>query len=122
MKAIGLCHNGKPVYESRVNGASAEPESTEADQDFRDDNRTYQTPVLMRYLTSLQLKTPAGHILTYYILQILPFTSESKHMGINVRMCIQLQVCKCVCMCSELHISLISNTVKTSGENMNAPL
>ncbi len=42
VKAIALCHNVTPVYESRINGASTEPESTEADQDFSDDNRTYQ--------------------------------------------------------------------------------
>ncbi|XP_058608929.1 probable phospholipid-transporting ATPase IIB isoform X2 [Onychostoma macrolepis] len=102
VKAIALCHNVTPVYEYRVNGASAEPESTEADQDFSDDNRTYQASspdevalvhwtesvgltLVNRDLTSLQLKTPAGHILTYYILQIFPFTSESKRMGIIVR-------------------------------------
>ncbi|XP_073677568.1 probable phospholipid-transporting ATPase IIB [Garra rufa] len=102
VKAIALCHNVTPVYESRVNGASTEPESTEADQDFSDDNRTYQASspdevalvlwtesvgltLVNRDLTSLQLKTPAGHILTYYILQIFPFTSESKRMGIIVR-------------------------------------
>uniref|UniRef100_A0A8C2ILR8 Phospholipid-transporting ATPase n=1 Tax=Cyprinus carpio TaxID=7962 RepID=A0A8C2ILR8_CYPCA len=102
VKAIALCHNVTPVYESRVNGASAEPEGTEADQDFSDDNRTYQASspdevalvrwtesvgltLVNRDLTSLQLKTPAGHILTYYILQIFPFTSESKHMGIIIR-------------------------------------
>uniref|UniRef100_A0A8C6X9Z2 Phospholipid-transporting ATPase n=1 Tax=Naja naja TaxID=35670 RepID=A0A8C6X9Z2_NAJNA len=38
-----------------------------------------------RDLTSMQLKTPSGQILTYYILQIFPFTSESKRMGIIVR-------------------------------------
>uniref|UniRef100_A0A672QJC1 Phospholipid-transporting ATPase n=1 Tax=Sinocyclocheilus grahami TaxID=75366 RepID=A0A672QJC1_SINGR len=102
VKAIALCHNVTPVYESRVNGVSTEPESTEADQDFSDDNRTYQASspdevalvrwtesvgltLVNRDLTSLQLKTPAGHILTYYILQIFPFTSESKRMGIIVR-------------------------------------
>ncbi|XP_050993153.1 probable phospholipid-transporting ATPase IIB isoform X2 [Labeo rohita] len=102
VKAIALCHNVTPVYESRVNGASTEPENTEADQDFSDNNRTYQASspdevalvrwtesvgltLVNRDLTSLQLKTPAGHILTYYILQIFPFTSESKRMGIIVR-------------------------------------
>ncbi|TRY88260.1 hypothetical protein DNTS_022639 [Danionella cerebrum] len=94
VKAIALCHNVTPVYESRVNGASTEQEGTEADQDFSDDNRTYQASspdesvgltLVNRDLTSLQLKTPAGHILTYYILQIFPFTSESKRMGIIVR-------------------------------------
>lgn len=38
-----------------------------------------------RDLTSLQLKTPSGQILSFHILQIFPFTSESKRMGIIVR-------------------------------------
>lgn len=38
-----------------------------------------------RDLNSLQLKTPSGQILSFYILQIFPFTSESKRMGIIVR-------------------------------------
>uniref|UniRef100_A0A3Q3ARJ1 Phospholipid-transporting ATPase n=1 Tax=Kryptolebias marmoratus TaxID=37003 RepID=A0A3Q3ARJ1_KRYMA len=38
-----------------------------------------------RDLTSLQLKTPAAQILSFHILQIFPFTSESKRMGIIVR-------------------------------------
>lgn len=40
-----------------------------------------------RDLNSLQLKTPSGQILSFYILQIFPFTSESKRMGIIVRVC-----------------------------------
>ncbi|KAM4685340.1 putative phospholipid-transporting ATPase IIB isoform 3-T3 [Amazona ochrocephala] len=126
VKAIALCHNVTPVYESRA-GVSGETEYAEVDQDFSDENRTYQasspdeharvpqatklhTPfwpenllaphelvalvqwtesvgltLVNRDLTSMQLKTPGGHILTYYILQIFPFTSESKRMGIIVR-------------------------------------
>lgn len=38
-----------------------------------------------RDLASLQLKTPSGQILSFGILQIFPFTSESKRMGIIVR-------------------------------------
>lgn len=41
VKAIALCHNVTPVYESHA-GVNGETESTEADQDFSDDNRTYQ--------------------------------------------------------------------------------
>ncbi|XP_072561479.1 probable phospholipid-transporting ATPase IIB isoform X2 [Paramormyrops kingsleyae] len=98
VKAIALCHNVTPVYESH----SGETESVEADQDFSDENRTYQASspdevalvrwtdsvgltLVSRDLTSMQLKTPAGHILTFHILQIFPFTSESKRMGIIVR-------------------------------------
>uniref|UniRef100_A0A3Q1EGP8 Phospholipid-transporting ATPase n=1 Tax=Acanthochromis polyacanthus TaxID=80966 RepID=A0A3Q1EGP8_9TELE len=41
VKAIALCHNVTPVYESH-GGVNGETESAEADQDFSDDNRTYQ--------------------------------------------------------------------------------
>uniref|UniRef100_A0A8C2ZVK2 Phospholipid-transporting ATPase n=1 Tax=Cyclopterus lumpus TaxID=8103 RepID=A0A8C2ZVK2_CYCLU len=101
VKAIALCHNVTPVYESHaiVNG---ETESAEADQDFSDDNRTYQASspdevelvrwtqsvgltLVNRDLTSLQLRTPSGQMLSFHILQIFPFTSESKRMGIIVR-------------------------------------
>ncbi|KAB0399003.1 hypothetical protein E2I00_017668 [Balaenoptera physalus] len=33
----------------------------------------------------MQLRTPGGQILTYCILQTFPFTSESKRMGVIVR-------------------------------------
>uniref|UniRef100_A0AAV2K0H0 P-type ATPase A domain-containing protein n=1 Tax=Knipowitschia caucasica TaxID=637954 RepID=A0AAV2K0H0_KNICA len=99
VKAIALCHNVTPVYENQVHG---EPETTEADQDFSDDNRTYQASspdevalvrwtesvgltLVNRDLGSLQLKTPSSQILSFHILQIFPFTSESKRMGIIVR-------------------------------------
>lgn len=35
--------------------------------------------------SSVQLRTPGGHILNFTILQIFPFTYESKRMGIIVR-------------------------------------
>lgn len=38
-----------------------------------------------RDLNSMQLKTLNGQILNYTILQIFPFTSETKRMGIIVR-------------------------------------
>lgn len=41
VKAIALCHNVTPVYELHVSG-NGETESAEADQDFSDENRTYQ--------------------------------------------------------------------------------
>uniref|UniRef100_A0A8C5PC15 Phospholipid-transporting ATPase n=1 Tax=Leptobrachium leishanense TaxID=445787 RepID=A0A8C5PC15_9ANUR len=101
VKAIALCHNVTPVYESRA-GVNGETENAEVDQDFSDENRTYQASspdevalvqwtesvgltLVNRDLTSMQLKTPGGQILTFFILQIFPFTSESKRMGIIVR-------------------------------------
>ncbi|XP_054549958.1 probable phospholipid-transporting ATPase IIB isoform X5 [Talpa occidentalis] len=41
VKAIALCHNVTPVYEAQAGGAG-EAERAEADQDFSDENRTYQ--------------------------------------------------------------------------------
>lgn len=35
--------------------------------------------------SSVQLRSPGGHILNFTILQIFPFTYESKRMGIIVR-------------------------------------
>ncbi|XP_062265681.1 probable phospholipid-transporting ATPase IIB isoform X4 [Platichthys flesus] len=101
VKAIALCHNVTPVYETHAS-VNGEPESAEADQDFSDDNRTYQASspdevalvrwtesvgltLVNRDLASLQLRTPSGQILSFYILQIFPFTSESKRMGIILR-------------------------------------
>ncbi|KAM9632471.1 putative phospholipid-transporting ATPase IIB isoform 2-T2 [Trichechus inunguis] len=101
VKAIALCHNVTPVYESRAAGAG-ETEYAEVDQDFSDENRTYQASspdevalvqwtesvgltLVSRDLTSMQLKTPSGQILTYHVLQVFPFTSENKRMGIVVR-------------------------------------
>uniref|UniRef100_A0A452GZ81 Phospholipid-transporting ATPase n=1 Tax=Gopherus agassizii TaxID=38772 RepID=A0A452GZ81_9SAUR len=101
VKAIALCHNVTPVYESHA-GVNGETEYAEVDQNFSDENRTYQASspdevalvqwtesvgltLVNRDLTSMQLKSPGGQILTYYILQVFPFTSESKRMGIIVR-------------------------------------
>jgi len=41
--------------------------------------------LIKRDLNSMQLKTLNGHILNYIILQIFPFTSETKRMGIIVK-------------------------------------
>ncbi|XP_075824283.1 putative phospholipid-transporting ATPase IIB isoform X8 [Microtus pennsylvanicus] len=101
VKAIALCHNVTPVYEARA-GVTGETEFAEADQDFSDENRTYQASspdevalvrwtesvgltLVSRDLASMQLKTPNGQVLNYCILQMFPFTSESKRMGIIVR-------------------------------------
>ncbi|PNI19274.1 ATP9B isoform 13, partial [Pan troglodytes] len=69
---------------------------------FSDENRTYQASspdevalvqwtesvgltLVSRDLTSMQLKTPSGQVLSFCILQLFPFTSESKRMGVIVR-------------------------------------
>lgn len=101
VKAIALCHNVTPVYEPRA-GGTVDAEHAEVDQDFSDENRTYQAAspdevalvqwtesvgltLVNRDLTSMQLRTPSGQILTYSVLQMFPFTSEGKRMGVIVR-------------------------------------
>uniref|UniRef100_A0A8B9IZG4 Phospholipid-transporting ATPase n=1 Tax=Amazona collaria TaxID=241587 RepID=A0A8B9IZG4_9PSIT len=97
VKAIALCHNVTPVYES--NGVT---DQAEAERHYEDSCRVYQASspdevalvqwtesvgltLVGRDQSSVQLRTPGGHILNFTILQIFPFTYESKRMGIIVR-------------------------------------
>jgi phospholipid-translocating ATPase len=41
--------------------------------------------LIHRDLSTMQLRTPTGSVLNYTILQIFPFTSETKRMGIIVK-------------------------------------
>ena len=41
--------------------------------------------LVTRDLSSMQLRSPAGQNLSFLILQVFPFTSESKRMGIILR-------------------------------------
>lgn len=80
---------------------------TEADQHMQagDQNMTYQASspdevalvqwtqqvgltLSRRDLTSMQLRAPDGRLYNYSILQIFPFTSETKRMGIIVKVII----------------------------------
>uniref|UniRef100_A0ABI8A9P7 Phospholipid-transporting ATPase n=1 Tax=Felis catus TaxID=9685 RepID=A0ABI8A9P7_FELCA len=97
VKAIALCHNVTPVYES--NGAT---DQAEAEKRYEDSCRVYQASspdevalvqwtesvgltLVGRDQSSMQLRTPGDQILNFTILQIFPFTYESKRMGIIVR-------------------------------------
>uniref|UniRef100_A0A8C6ZQB6 Phospholipid-transporting ATPase n=1 Tax=Nothoprocta perdicaria TaxID=30464 RepID=A0A8C6ZQB6_NOTPE len=97
VKAIALCHNVTPVYES--NGVT---DQAEAERHYEDSCRVYQASspdevalvqwtesvgltLVGRDQSSVQLRTPGGQILNFTILQIFPFTYESKRMGIIVR-------------------------------------
>ncbi|CAL1541081.1 unnamed protein product [Lymnaea stagnalis] len=100
VRAIALCHNVTPVYEESGNG-DVKNDDTEADQQLKQ-KVTYQASspdeialvswaesvnlaLVKRDLNSIKLRTPTGALATYTILQIFPFTSESKRMGIIVR-------------------------------------
>ncbi|XP_070328864.1 probable phospholipid-transporting ATPase IIA isoform X2 [Odocoileus virginianus] len=97
VKAIALCHNVTPVYES--NGAT---DQAEAEKQYEDACRAYQASspdevalvqwtesvgltLVGRDQSSVQLRTPGDQILNFTILQLFPFTYESKRMGIIVR-------------------------------------
>uniref|UniRef100_A0A3B5QRL4 Phospholipid-transporting ATPase n=1 Tax=Xiphophorus maculatus TaxID=8083 RepID=A0A3B5QRL4_XIPMA len=97
VKAIALVHNVTPVYEA--NGVT---DQAEAEQHYEDTCRVYQASspdevslvqwtesvgltLVGRDQSSMQLRTPTGQILSFTILQIFPFTYESKRMGIIVR-------------------------------------
>nr|CAI5820213.1 unnamed protein product [Callosobruchus analis] len=107
VQALALCHNVTPVYETNDNtsldSGSLESE-TEADQHLQSSGNivTYQAAspdevalvqwtqavglmLSRRDLNSMQLKAPNGRTLNYAILQIFPFTSETKRMGIIVK-------------------------------------
>ncbi|XP_049763224.1 probable phospholipid-transporting ATPase IIA isoform X1 [Schistocerca cancellata] len=113
VKAVALCHNVTPVWEEEpeaVAGSSLESpvsveSQTEADQHYWQKNQqscVYQASspdevalvrwteqvglaLVRRDLVSMQLRTPSGHIFSYSILQIFPFTSETKRMGVIVK-------------------------------------
>uniref|UniRef100_A0A6Q2XNT6 Phospholipid-transporting ATPase n=1 Tax=Esox lucius TaxID=8010 RepID=A0A6Q2XNT6_ESOLU len=97
VKAIALVHCVTPVYEA--NGVT---DQAEAEQHYEDTCRVYQAAspdevslvqwtesvgltLVGRDQSSMQLRTPSGQILNFTILQIFPFTYESKRMGIIVR-------------------------------------
>uniref|UniRef100_A0A7M4E9X2 Phospholipid-transporting ATPase n=1 Tax=Crocodylus porosus TaxID=8502 RepID=A0A7M4E9X2_CROPO len=97
VKAIALCHNVTPVYES-----NDVTDQAEAERHYEDSCRVYQASspdevalvqwtesvgltLVGRDQSSMQLRTPGGQILNFTILQIFPFTYESKRMGIIVR-------------------------------------
>ncbi|XP_042207197.1 probable phospholipid-transporting ATPase IIB isoform X2 [Homarus americanus] len=97
VKALALCHNVTPVYEEGVNLAVEESEDIQTVHSV-----VYQAsspdevslvrwtesvglPLVHRDLTTLTLRPPTGKLLTYTVLQIFPFTSETKRMGIIVK-------------------------------------
>lgn len=112
VKAVALCHNVTPVSENGngEDGAQSPVElQSEADQHYFNEQETtgkvvYQASspdevalvkwteevglaVIKRDLSSISLRSPNGQIIKYSVLQLFPFTSESKRMGIIVKDC-----------------------------------
>ncbi|CAL1295013.1 unnamed protein product [Larinioides sclopetarius] len=106
VRALALCHNVTPVYEEMesvcIDTSDADGNcETEADQQSNQ-SFVYQASspdevalvawtesvgltLIHRDITSMKLKTAHNQILNYSILQIFPFTSETKRMGIIVK-------------------------------------
>ena len=111
VKALALCHNVTPVYDEEVLEAHSLGAAAESDQGSvamaaaaagLNVSVTYQASspdevalvewsgqmgltLIERTLTSLKLRTPLGEIRGFSVLQIFPFTSETKRMGIILR-------------------------------------
>ncbi|KAJ8962844.1 hypothetical protein NQ318_001244 [Aromia moschata] len=106
VQALALCHNVTPMYETNENCDTGSITSeTEADQHIMqvpDKAVTYQASspdevalvqwtqevgltLSRRDLSSMQVRAPDGRLLNFAILQIFPFTSETKRMGIIVK-------------------------------------
>ena len=109
--AIALCHNVTPSYDNDIEPSTPGAASIGAGDASATDSVvlqmqhrgiTYQASspdevalvqwtervglaLVHRDLTSMQLQTPTGATHTYDILQIFPFSSETKRMGIIVR-------------------------------------
>lgn len=100
VKAIALCHNVTPVYDE-VGDTEYDETLSEADQGCQQ-QVTYQASspdevalvtwtesvglaLVKRDINSMTLRTPDSKLIRFTILQVFPFTSETKRMGIIVR-------------------------------------
>jgi len=111
--ALALCHNVTPSYDNDADpnppstptagdALTASANSDSVILQLQPRGITYQASspdevalvqwtekvglaLVQRDLNSMQLQSPTGQIMTYDILQIFPFSSETKRMGIIVR-------------------------------------
>lgn len=108
VKAIALCHNVTPAYDGSDQNSSVAGDVTEmaSDEEFlayiKEKEPSYQASspdevalvkwservglaVIKRTQTRMYLKTPVNQISKYTILQMFPFTPETKRMGIILK-------------------------------------
>uniref|UniRef100_H2Y5E1 Phospholipid-transporting ATPase n=1 Tax=Ciona savignyi TaxID=51511 RepID=H2Y5E1_CIOSA len=90
VKALAICHNVTPVYECDSD-SSPQLESKVYQASSPDEIALVKWTELVgltlykRDLNSMQLMLPNQEVANYSMLQIFPFTSESKRMGIIVK-------------------------------------
>ncbi|BGP27606.1 Putative aminophospholipid-translocase [Rhodotorula toruloides] len=82
--ALGLCHNVTPVVDEADGSITYQASSPDEVAIVRFTESIGLT-LSARDRTSITLRTAAGASLSYDVLEIFPFTSESKRMGIVVR-------------------------------------
>ena len=101
IEALALCHNVTPVYEANT-GEILNRQLNELGDEVKDLKVSYQASspdeialvswtenigltLIKRDLTNMVLRGPDNSLLEYEILQVFPFTSETKRMGIILR-------------------------------------
>ncbi len=102
IEALALCHNVTPTYESSLDEELFERRPDEISEEALNAKVTYQASspdeialvawtesvgltLVKRDLNRIVLRAPDHTFRSYEILQIFPFTSETKRMGIIVR-------------------------------------
>jgi len=80
--ALSICHNVTPVWED---GALEYQASSPDEMAIVKWTKSVGLTLTGRSLTALEIATPLNTTLTYKILHVFPFTSESKRMAIIVR-------------------------------------
>ncbi|KAM0786043.1 hypothetical protein ACM66B_006856 [Microbotryomycetes sp. NB124-2] len=81
--ALGLCHNVTPAIDD--DGSITYQASSPDEVAIVRWTESVGLTLSARDRTSMSLKTTAGQVLSFDILEVFPFTSESKRMGIVVR-------------------------------------
>ncbi|GAA5902963.1 aminophospholipid-translocating P4-type ATPase NEO1 [Sporobolomyces salmoneus] len=82
--ALGLCHNVTPVIDD-VDGSITYQASSPDEVAIVQFTESVGLTLSARDRTSMSLRTTAGQTLSFDILEVFPFTSESKRMGIVIR-------------------------------------
>lgn len=101
IEALALCHNVTPVYDANVTDALNKPDD-QMIEELKNIKVSYQASspdeialvswtenvgltLIKRDLNKILLRGPDDMLYEYEILQIFPFTSETKRMGIIIR-------------------------------------
>ncbi|GAA5973244.1 hypothetical protein JCM21900_001016 [Sporobolomyces salmonicolor] len=82
--ALGLCHNVTPVIDEADGSITYQASSPDEVAIVRFTESVGLT-LSARDRTSMSLRTTAGRVLSFDVLEVFPFTSESKRMGIVIR-------------------------------------